>query len=637
MSSVNFAGNELSNYCKIEKIERTLLPPRENFSKAIPTMHGSYYTGYKYGERIIKVNIAFSYNSPLEYTNKLRTLADLLDVRNPSKLILGDEPSKYYYAVPEGEIEVEKLYNKGARATITFICHNPLAYNMEWKSFVPYSKNVISIENLGTTETHPLIDVDFRNNSCFFQITNSKGETVLIGQPKSSIKPTVPLTDILVNDDCTSSSTFTTISETLLDANRKIVGQQGVGYNGKYMICTNYGNTVEEGKWAGAGFKRNVGANVDEFEVEIDLMFTSQGTNYVVPPTPPVPPPPPTPTNPNPPTTYTYGTYQVVNCGGLYINATPDTSQPLYPMAPNTKIYPVEFSGIWAKHTHSNKWNTFTGWSSTKYLQKISDSVVRTLSTEAETFTTGAETLSEFAEEEVGLLEVYGFDQNGAKLFKMQVSDTNPYYEYVEPQVYIGNTLVLDDGKNCPSPRKIDVKDDNGKVTGQREVESGVFGEWNDLVGKIVIRRERNSKGVDLWSATIYKYKDGRIVNSITTQNSLSSANYPKGALNYLGFYIGKFGSNRQVDLVGIDNIKVRRLNFKSDQKIDSNLEIFKPNDHLQIDFSNGLVKLNDQVFLTSIDIGSEFFSVNSGRSQIAIRTDDNEAKVICGIQEKFL
>lgn len=631
MYLVNFAGNELSELCKIEKINRTLLPSRENFSKQIPTMHGSHYTGYRYGERVIELEIGLVYSSPQEYLQKIRKLAEVLDVANPSKLILSDEPDKYYYAVPNGETSLEKLFNKGAKATISFICHDPIAYSLEWKTFTPDNKKNIAISNEGTSEAYPIVDVDFRTNSCFLQITNNKGQTVLIGQPKDSTKPVVALTDVVVNDNCSSASTFTTISESLLDTDRRIVGHYGVGYNGNGMVCTNYGSG-EEDKWNGAGFKRNLGANLDEFEVEIDLVFSSEGKNYTVPPTPPTPPPPPTPSNPNPPTTNTYGTYKVVNCGGLWINATPDTSQPLYAMSPNTLIYPTEISNGWAKHTHSNPWNTFTGWSSMKYLTKVSDSIIKSASVDSE-----IATVEEFAEDEIGLLEVYGFDQNGAKLFKMEVSDTNEYYEYVEPKVYIGNNLVLDDGKNCPSPRKIDVKDDDGKVTGQREVESGVFGEWNDLVGKIVIRREKNASGTYLWTSTVYRYKNGQIVNSMTTRNALSNTTYPKGALNYLGFYIGRFGKIRPVDLMVIDNVKVRRLNMKTDQTINSNLEIFKKNDHLQVDFSKGLVTLNNQVFLTSVDIGSEFFSIPSGKSQVAVRTDDARAVVCLGIQERFI
>lgn len=628
MYRVEYAGIELSSFCKIEKIQRTLLPPRTNFSKEIPTMHGSIYTGYKYGERVIEIDIAFSYKNLGEYTEKIRKLAEILDVKNPSKLILGDEPNKYYYAVVDGDSEIEKLFNKGAKATITFICHDPLAYSTEWKCFTKEEKDRISIVNEGTSETSPIIEVDFKNNACFLQVTNAKGQTVLIGQPKDSVKPTQPLTDVVINDPCESSSTVTSIAESLLDSKRKTSGQYGVGYNGNGFVCTNYGGE-EEGNWNGCAFKRNLGANVDEFEVEVNFAFTSEGKNYVEPPAPPVPPPPPTPSVPNPPTTNTYGTYQVVNCGGLWINREANTKYPIFAMAPNTKIYPTEIKGNWYKHTHKAKYGTYTGWSYGRYLKKISSSVVKSVDEPG--------TREEFAEDEVGILEIYGFDQNGAKLFKAEISDTNKYYEYVEPKFYIGSKLVLDDGKNCPSPRKIDVKDDNGKVTEQREVESGVFGEWNDLIGKVLITREKNSKGEYFWNVAYYKLSNGKIINTMTTQNSLSDKSYPKGQLNYLGFYIGKFGKERQVDLVSVTNIKVRRLNFKMDQNTTDNLEIFKKDDHMQIDFAKGLVKLNDMAFLSSIDIGSEFFTIPVGSSQIAVKSDDASASVLCGIQEKFL
>lgn len=238
-----------------------------------------------------------------------------------------------------------------------------------------------------------------------------------------------------------------------------------------------------------------------------------------------------------------------------------------------------------------------------------------------------------FAEEEIGLLEIYGFDQNGGKLFKAEVSDVNKYYEYVEPKFYIGNSLVLDDGKNCPSPRKVV----SGEDKQEKEVESGVFGDWNDCNGKFVIRREKNSAGQYIWSVSIYSHKDGKIIRTMSTPNGLSNSAYPKGALNYLGFYIGKLGNNRPVDIMGISDVRVRKLNMRTDSIIDSNESLFNKGDHLQINFESGLVTLNDIEILTNVDIGSEFFKIPSGRSQIVVRTDDDSACIVAGIQEKFL
>lgn len=625
---VEFAGQPLSKYCKILSVERDILPERENFSKEIPSMHGSHFTGFKYKERVITLEVAIIAISNEDLREKVRKLAEVLDVKNPSRLIIGDEPNKYYYAIVDGSTTIERSFKTGV-IKINFICHNPIAYSVLWETFMPDGK-IFTLHNNGTTNTPPIIEVDFLNKASFFQATNHKGETVLVGRPKDSTKPNVAVTDVVINDNCQDSSTFTTLSPSLLDNDREAAGYFGVGNNGNGMVCTNYGGDTEN-KWNGTCFRRNLGSDVKDFEVSIDLLFSSLGKNYTVPPTPPTPPPPPTPENPNPPTTNTYGTYQVVNCGGLWINREANTKNPLYAMAPNTKIYPTEIKNNWYKHTHKNRFGTsYTGWSYGKYLKKISDKVVtREMDYKAPK--------SDFAEYEMGVLEIYGYDKNGGKLFKFSLKDVNEFYEYVEPEFFIGNKLVLDDGKKCPSPRKIDIKDDDGKVTEQREVESGVFGDFNDLDGRVVIKRESNGAGNFLWSCKLVKIKDGKIIRTLETNNVLTNASYPKGALNYIGVYIGKWSNKKYVDLVAVNNIKVRRLNFNVEQPINGNATLFNTGDHLQVDFASGLVSLNDVPFMEHLDIGSEFFEIPTGRSQIIYNTDDTSAKVLVGIQEKYL
>ena len=616
---VNYAGNTLNDYCDtISKVDREILPPRENFSKIISSMNGSYYTGYRYGERSITIEVNFVAPTKEELEKKLRIFADLLNVDTPKKLTINDESDIYYLAVPNGNFNVSKPSKLTATVSVGFTCHNPVKFSKNWKSFTPANKGVITFDNNGTTHTDCIMDVDFNSEACFFQVTNPKGETVLIGKPKDETKPVVPITDLVLDDNCQSASKFSALSTSLLDTNRVADGQYGVGFNGEGIVCTNYGSP-SDGIWGGTAFKRSIGQNVGEFEVVVDFVFSSEGTNYALPP---VTKPPATPSNPNP--VPSMGSYKVVNCGGLWINATPDTSQPIYAMSPNTIIYPTEKSGNWFKHTHKAKYGTYTGWSSTKYLEKVSD---------------GSKSINarnnEFAEEEIGLLEVYGYDQNGGKLFKAEISDTNKYYEYVEPKIYIGNKLVVDDGKNCPSPRKITVAEADKKE--EREVESGVFGDWNDLDGKVVIRREKNSNGQYLWSASVYRYNNGKIERTMSTSNNITNSAFPNGALNYLGFYIGKLGSNRPVDVAVIKNITVKQLNMKTDNLTSDNESLFKSKDHLQINFDSGLVTLNGIEILTNVDIGSEFFKIPSGQSQVVVRTDDTSASIVAGIQERFL
>lgn len=630
---VDFGKNRLSDYCSVLNVKRSILPTRNNFQKEIPTLHGSYYTGYKYSEKQIILEIAIYGKNKTDYMQKVTNLASILDVKNPAPLIINDEPYKCYFAVPTGDTSLNK-FAQSAKSEITFICHDPLAYSLYWNTYAP-TDNIFTVESYGTADTYPVVDVDFNGDACFFQLTNPSGETVLIGNQTDIMKETVSETDIVLNDNCQSSANFTSISEELLDNTRKITGQYGVGLNGNGMVSTNYGEVPDVGMWGGCAFKRSLNTNLSEFEVEVDVVFSSQGQNYVAPkPTPPVQQPSVStpenkPSNPtNTPSTQTLGTYKVVNCGGLYINAGPNTSQPLYAMAPGTYVYPTEINGNWAKHTHSNKWNTFTGWSSLKYLQKISNtgkSLARQANARA------------YAEDQLGIIEIYGFDQNGAKLFKMSLEDSNKYYEYVMPRTEIGNTIVLRDDKATPTARKITQKDSNGNET-TIEAASGVFGDWNDFEGKLSIRREINASGEYTWNCTFKKIKDGKVEKILETSNGLSNKSYPKGDLNYLAVFIGKYKDVEAMSVAGIKNILVRKLNINSSSNLDyKNVYIFSEGDHLRIDFAEGLVTLNDSPILTKLDIGSEFFAIPPGNSQFITSSDCENYSAICGFKDRFL
>lgn len=622
MYLVNYAGVELSDYCFVEKVKRTLLPPRTNFSKEIPSMNGSYYTGYKYGVRKIELEVAFIFNTPKEYVEKIRELANIFNVKSPCKLILGDEPDKYYYAVLDGEFEIETVANKGARTTLTFVCHDPIAYSVNWNSFFPDKTNVITVNNAGTMEAYPHLSVRFSSDACFFQCTNYKGQTVLLGKPKNATLPSNPLTNVILDEPCKDSSNFLGLSPSLLTDSRVAEGQLGIGFNGEGIVCTNFGTEVEN-KWCGGALKRSLEYDVSEFEVEVDVVFSSQGKNYT-------------------PHTYvpqqshehnnshesqgSYGTYKVTTKSGLIVRSSNSINSSRKAVMPyNTKVTVYEIKNGWARHSY----NGLNGWSSLDYLKKISSKNSGVFSE----FSFGAN--SEYAEEELGIIEVYGYDKNGAVLFVNQIYDGNQYYEYVEPKIFIGTQKVIDQGKNCPSARVVTTKDDNGKQTSHLDV-SGVFGDFNDCTGKFVIRRTKPSKDGDyFWDCSFIKYVDGVPKYKIETPNSYANYSYPKGDLNSIGIYIGRYGKFPSVDVMAVTNLRVTRLN--PFPKVPSNLEIFHAGDKLDIDFQKGTVFKNGINFLTNLDIGSDFFTVPTGQSQMLVRSDDVAVDVTCGIQERYI
>lgn len=612
--TVNFANVRLNDYCKVLNVSRSVLPPRNNFSKKIPTMMGSYYTGFQYGEREITLEVCIVAKNLIEYNKKIRALASVLDVKNPSRLIISDEPDRFYYAVLDGDTSLEKLH-KTATIQLTFICHNPIAYSTEWKSFVPNSRNIFTFNNEGTTDAFPILQATFKKNACFFQATNPSGQTILIGHPRNTTIQTIQPKTTIVNDNCTDSGNFQPLAPSLLERDRTSGGAFGVGLGGNAIVCTNFGSASEGTKWYGTAFKRSLGQNVQDFEITIDLTFSSQGRNYK----------PPTGGGSGGGSSSGYGTYQVTTKAGLNVRTGAGTGYSKKGTMPyGTKINVKEVKGNWARHDYKG-WN---GWSTLDYLKKISS----TYSLEGDSKTV------EYAEEELGLIEIYGFDKHGNKLFITQVYDGTEYFEYVEPKVFIGSQAnkILSAPKSLTPTRTIKVKDDNGKVTTEFTA-SGATGDFNDFFGKLIIKRETNSAGKQMWSATINKYKDGVLVKTLRTENNITNNAYPKGELNYIGFFIGAYKDSRPVDVMAVRNIRVTRLNIKNNDSTPSNVEIFKAGDDLKIDFQTGEILINDEVEMTKLDIGSEFFTLPSGRSQMAVISDDKTVDVVCGFQERFL
>ncbi|HBI7120549.1 TPA: phage tail family protein, partial [Clostridium perfringens] len=109
------------------------------------------------------------------------------------------------------------------------------------------------------------------------------------------------------------------------------------------------------------------------------------------------------------------------------------------------------------------------------------------------------------------------------------------------------------------------------------------------------------------------------------TDNVLCDSNFPTGQLNYIGVFIGQWKDYTPMSVMAVTNIKVRKLNFKTDEEVVGNVTLFNPGDDLQIDFSSGEVTINGVNYIERVDIGSNFFETPSGESQVIVRSDDED------------
>lgn len=88
---------------------------------------------------------------------------------DPKPLIPDDEPDRVYYAVVDGSFDPEDIV-RWSRGTIPFICPDPYKYGAE----KPITLGASPINNEGTAETPPIINVTFTAAASEFTITHQE-------------------------------------------------------------------------------------------------------------------------------------------------------------------------------------------------------------------------------------------------------------------------------------------------------------------------------------------------------------------------------------------------------------------------------------------------------------------------------
>lgn len=604
---VNFAGNGLHNYFKILNVRRELIPSRSNFTKDIPGSHGQYYTGFKYNEKKIVLECCFNATSRIEHMEKVYAISDILNVKSPSQLTINDYPLRCTYAVPSGSIDISKFKYNG-KFEIEFICFDPFEYAIYYSSERMYDKEY-RFTDMGTVTSYPIFGFKFTKPSTFLFLTNEKGESLMVGQQYDGTLPTKPSTSILVDDDCQDSSTFTNGGNNVVSANRVVDGNYGVGNNGLSIVATSYGDNVE-GKWVGPTFRKNIGKNLDQFEVRVNMSFSSQGKNF---------------SEPNP-----KDLVRVAKKSGLLLYKEENPSSAVVGIVPyGTQLNVIRF-GVAGYHLAYVKYDGKYGWLDTDFLWRINiNSPTRQKRTTNE---------MEYAEDQMGLMEVIGYDDSGQLLFRFHIRDNNKYFEHVIPEVYIREKLMLHSNTTIPTPNTINEKDDNGKMTSIQPIQSGVFGDWNDYTGTFTIRRKKLENGQYRWWAKITRTEDGvNISQEIHMGPGVIDESLPKGKLNNLVFYIAKYDGTKEVSVMSVNHVKVIDIsNEDGNNEEEVNLEIFKEGDLLEIDCEKCEVTLNGESYIHKLDIGSQFFSVEKN-SRVLVRSDDENVIGTCSYRKRYI
>lgn len=175
--SVLFDGHELNEYLTVAPgFERGIGTARSNDLQQVGNRNGSIYRGYRLGENSFSMPFVLLY----DLNEKRRELAAILNVNEPKKLIFGDEPKKYYLAIPSGKVGLSGTDVIG-KGSIEWIIPDGVAYAVDEKTFSGTSE--IEIVNEGSYPAFPRLNVEMEGDNGVVALFTEDGAIIQIGNP----------------------------------------------------------------------------------------------------------------------------------------------------------------------------------------------------------------------------------------------------------------------------------------------------------------------------------------------------------------------------------------------------------------------------------------------------------------------
>lgn len=263
-----------------------------------------------------------------------------------------------------------------------------------------------------------------------------------------------------------------------------------------------------------------------------------------------------------------------------------------------------------------------------------------------------------------GAIDIYLFDANNVKIGKLTISDTSTAYEYNIPNLQFSDgSSILYATSPIPKPTAIQQKDpvyytvkkgDNVSSIAYRyhvktsDVEAmnnlhspytiypgqklkikdstisktvypTSIGNYNDFEGQLTLQRIGST-----WYAEVKRTDMGKYTYTQSKTYYDTSHKYSQTPVAYVVVNLLSFGTNQAMASIEVDALQV--IQHNTVDATQNNQTIFHAGDELVVDCTNSSVTLNGDLIMDKLDIGSTFFPVPPGTTEVKVLTDDTGA-----------
>ncbi|MBD1372495.1 phage tail family protein [Hazenella sp. IB182357] len=267
--AIKFNDVVIPDFVIVNAVKTTSIPPISQKVITVPGKAGSYDFGNTLDNREITVDYTIVSKSSRDLRQKTRELANWLYYEEAKKLVLLDEPDKYYLCKLSGSTDLEEVAHIG-QGSLTFVCTDPFSYGEETTiQLNPADENPIEVENDGGITASPIIEMTFTEDTTEFGIL-SGDEFMYFGKPAPVGRVITPKRSLVLNDDCSSISNWTTGSY----ADGAII-QGSFRSDGEKMLVDKFDTTENQIGWHGPALVKTLDNNetIQDFTAEFRFTF----------------------------------------------------------------------------------------------------------------------------------------------------------------------------------------------------------------------------------------------------------------------------------------------------------------------------------------------------------------------------
>lgn len=176
--TITINGFDLSKVIRIIDIVRSVGNERSIETNNAPLL-GVNLQAVRTGAKTIKVKFAIQERDGITVEQAKHTLAGVFNTSETVRIVISDEPDKYYLGIVTGSVDIENLTRWFQKGEFEILISDGVAHSTSYRRFdnpkTVDDKLVFELENNGNVDAFPIINVKHNSENGYIGLVNASG------------------------------------------------------------------------------------------------------------------------------------------------------------------------------------------------------------------------------------------------------------------------------------------------------------------------------------------------------------------------------------------------------------------------------------------------------------------------------